>query len=293
MGLNYSMTGVFYNKTLAAKIGMTTPPATLAEFDALLAKAKAAGITPIVQFNGGATGGLLFPLQDLMARLRAAGADQRLDLPEAGRDHRHAVATSRRRSTCSSGSRPATSPTDANAIDYPTMMSKFQHGEGLFMFNGDWESGNLDKQMPGNVGFFLMPPLKAGGKHAAMSAPLTFGIAAKAKHADCAAFFLNWVATNAEGAQDRRHGRRLEPRRARPNLPIPAVKPGTVTGADARGRARSSPRTTARWTSSRTPPARSTRSRWTPRCRSCSPASRRPRACSKAVQADYEKQVKG
>ena len=33
----------------------------------LLAKAKAAGVTPIVQFNGGATGGLLFPLQQLMA----------------------------------------------------------------------------------------------------------------------------------------------------------------------------------------------------------------------------------
>src|SRR6266516_515079 len=66
-GLNYSLTGVFYNKTLAAKIGMTTPPTTLAQFDALLAKAKANGVTPIVQFNGGATGGLLFPLQQLMA----------------------------------------------------------------------------------------------------------------------------------------------------------------------------------------------------------------------------------
>jgi raffinose/stachyose/melibiose transport system substrate-binding protein len=62
MGLNYSMTGVFYNKQLAAKVGMTKPPATLAELDALLAKAKAAGVTPIAQFNGGETGGLLFPL---------------------------------------------------------------------------------------------------------------------------------------------------------------------------------------------------------------------------------------
>ena len=66
-GLNYSLTGVFYNKTLAAKVKMTTPPATLAQFDALLAKAKADDVTPIVQFNGGATGGLLFPLQQLMA----------------------------------------------------------------------------------------------------------------------------------------------------------------------------------------------------------------------------------
>ena len=68
--------------------------------------------------------------------------------------------------------------------------------------------------MPGKVGFFLMPPLKAGGKHAAMSAPLTYGIAAKAKHADCAAFFLNWVATNPTARKINVAGRRLEPRRA-------------------------------------------------------------------------------
>ena len=38
-----------------------------AELDAYLQKAKDAGITPIAQFNGGATGGLAFPLQNLMA----------------------------------------------------------------------------------------------------------------------------------------------------------------------------------------------------------------------------------
>src|SRR4051812_13831294 len=53
-GLNFSMTGVFFNKKLAAQIGMTQPPATLADLDALLQKAKGAGLTPIDQFNGGA-----------------------------------------------------------------------------------------------------------------------------------------------------------------------------------------------------------------------------------------------
>ena len=43
-----------------------------------------------------------------------------------------------------------------------------------------------------------MPPAEADGAPAAMSAPLTFGIAANAKNADCAAFFLNWVAANDE-----------------------------------------------------------------------------------------------
>ncbi len=83
MGLNYSMTGVFYNKKLAAQIGMTQPPTTLAEFEALLAKAKAAGLQPIMQWNASASGGgLAFPLQNLMADYGPTSADQRLDLPE-------------------------------------------------------------------------------------------------------------------------------------------------------------------------------------------------------------------
>jgi raffinose/stachyose/melibiose transport system substrate-binding protein len=194
-GLNYSLTGVFYNKALAAKAGITSTPSTLADFDADLAKAKKAGITPIVQFDGGATGGLLFPLQQLMAIygpptpinnwiFQRPGAN--IDTPS------NLAATQHLQQWIKSGYFNA----DANATDYPTMMSKFQHSEGVFMFDGDWESGNLQKLMPGQVGFFLMPTLKAGQPHTAMSAPLTYGIAAKAKHADCAAFFLNWVTNN-------------------------------------------------------------------------------------------------
>ena len=65
MGLNYSMTGVFYNKALAAKIGMTKPPETVAEFEGLMAKAKAANIPPIIIWNKPVVG-LTFPLQNLM-----------------------------------------------------------------------------------------------------------------------------------------------------------------------------------------------------------------------------------
>nr|BFE50612.1 hypothetical protein GCM10017745_40390 [Saccharothrix mutabilis subsp. capreolus] len=59
-GLSTSVTGVFYNKEIAARLGLSEPR-TLAEFDAALARAKAAGTTPIAGFNGGATGGLTFP----------------------------------------------------------------------------------------------------------------------------------------------------------------------------------------------------------------------------------------
>src|SRR5258708_14249608 len=62
MGLNYSLTGVFYNKKLAAQISMTQPPKTLAEFDALLAKAKSAGLLPIMEWASAKTAmGLALP----------------------------------------------------------------------------------------------------------------------------------------------------------------------------------------------------------------------------------------
>ena len=69
------------------------------------------------------------------------------------------------------------------------------------MFNGDWQNATYDKDLSGNVGFFVFPSGTDGGSIAAMSAPLTYGIAAKAKNADCAAAFLNWVATNETARQ--------------------------------------------------------------------------------------------
>jgi raffinose/stachyose/melibiose transport system substrate-binding protein len=228
-GLNFSMTGVFYNKKLAAQVGMTQPPTTLAELDAVLQKAKDAGITPIAQFNGGATGGLAFPLQNLMAAYGPAGPinDWIFNKPGATID----TATNKQAAQHLQGwIQKGYFAKDVNSFDYAAMMSRFIGGKSLLIFDGDWESGNLDKQMAGNVGFFLMPPAQAGGKQAAMSAPLTYGIAAKAKHADCAAFFLNWVATNQQArtiAVQIGGSHPMGPADAY----MPPVKEGTVTAA--------------------------------------------------------------
>ncbi|RZS91649.1 carbohydrate ABC transporter substrate-binding protein (CUT1 family) [Motilibacter rhizosphaerae] len=228
-GLNFSMTGIFYNKKLAAQIGMTKPPATVAELDSLLQKAKSAGITPIAQFNGGATGGFAFPLQNLMAAYGPAGPinDWIFDKPGATIDTpSNQQAAAHLQEWISKGYFAK----DVNSLDYAAMMSRFIGGKSLFIFDGDWESGNLDKQMAGNVGFFLMPPAQAGGKQAAMSAPLTYGIAAKAKHADCAAFFLNWVATNQQARTIAVQVGGSHPMGAA-DAYMPPVKAGTVTAA--------------------------------------------------------------
>lgn len=196
MGLNFSMTGVFYNKELAAEIGMTEAPKTIDELDAVLAAAKEAGITPIAQFNGGATGGLLFPLQALMASYGPTAPinDWIFHTEGATIDTAENLAAAEHLQRWVEAGYFAD---DVNSLDYSQMMSRFIGGESLLIFNGDWESGNLDSQMAGKAGFFLMPPLEEGGtQFGAMSAPLTYGIAAGAEHPDCAAFFLNWVATD-------------------------------------------------------------------------------------------------
>jgi raffinose/stachyose/melibiose transport system substrate-binding protein len=201
MGLNYSLTGIFYNKELAAQIGMTEPPQTLAEFDDLLAKAKDAGLLPIMQWGSAKSGmGLAFPLQNLMAAygpvepindwiFQKPGAT--IDTPE------NLTAAQHLEQWIKNGY----FPTDINAIEYTDANARFGKGEGVFIFNGDWQNAGYDTDMSGNVGFFLMPPVDAGDPPAAMSAPLTFGIAANAKNADCAAFFFNWVATNETARQ--------------------------------------------------------------------------------------------
>jgi len=228
MGLNYSLTGIFYNKELAAQIGMTEPPKTLAEFEDLLAKAKEAGLLPIMQWGSAKSGmGLAFPLQALMASVGPVEPinDWIFQKPGATIDTpSNLIAAQHLEQWIKNGYFPP----DINAIEYTDANARFGKGEGVFIFNGDWQNAGYDTDMPGNVGFFLMPPAEAGDPPAAMSAPLTFGIAAKAKHADCAAFFLNWVATNEEARQINVTIGGSNPG-GPAGLPMPSVPEGSVT----------------------------------------------------------------
>ncbi|WP_238424392.1 ABC transporter substrate-binding protein, partial [Micromonospora parastrephiae] len=225
MGLGYSVTGVFYNKKLASQVGMTRPPATVAEFEQLLAKAKTSGVQPIVQFNKN-TAGINFPHQALQNQFGdpTQVADWIFQKPGATFDTPAALKATR---TIQKWAQAGYFPKDANALDYAGMVGEFQKGNGLFMFNGDWESANLDKSMPGNVGFFLFPAETAGGKHVAMSAPNTFGVSAKAKHPDAAAYFLNWAHTNAKAREIAVTVGGSSPG-GPSDLPVPAAAPNSV-----------------------------------------------------------------
>lgn len=290
MGLNTSVTGVFYNKDLAARIGLVAPPRTLPQLDEALARAKAAGITPIAQFNGGATGGLVFPLQALMGAhgppeaindwiFREPGAT--IDTPSNLRAARHL------RRWIADGYFPA----DVNAVDYAQMTGRFTAGQALFMFNGDWESGALDARMPGRVGFFTMPPEREGGPSVAMSTPITFGVAARARHPDCVAVFLDWAATDpAARAIGVRVGgsRPMGP----PEAPLPSPEPGTVTAATLAAGARVAEDGGAMDFIANATGAIYAKG-WTPQLQKLAAGEQSPEGLLKAVQDDYERQIGG
>jgi raffinose/stachyose/melibiose transport system substrate-binding protein len=289
MGLNYSLTGIYYNKKQAAEIGMTEAPKTLAEFEDLLAKAKAAGKLPIMQWGSAKSGmGLAFPLQALMASVGPTGPinDWIFQKPGATIDTpSNLVAAQHLEEWIKKGY----FPTDINAIEYTDANARFGKGEGVFIFNGDWQNAGYDTDMPGNVGFFLMPPAEAGGSPAAMSAPLTYGIAAKAKHADCAAYFLTWVASNdAARAIDVKIGG------SNPGGPadatMPAVTEGSVTNETLAagpvvGKAGTSMDFIANSTSSIFAQG------WTPELQKMVGGKQDAAGLLKAVQAEYEREL--
>jgi raffinose/stachyose/melibiose transport system substrate-binding protein len=196
MGLNYSLTGIYYNRELAAQIGMTEVPTTLAELEDVLAAAKEAGITPIMQWGSAQSGmGLAFPLQALMASVGSVQPINDWIFQKPGATivtPENLIAAQHLESWIQNGYFPP----DINAIEYTDANARFTQGEALFIFNGDWQNAAYQADMAGNIGFFLMPSAEEGGAPAAMSAPLTFGIAANAVNADCAAFFFNWVASD-------------------------------------------------------------------------------------------------
>ena len=142
-GLNKATTGVFYNKEQAAQIGMTEPPATLAEFEGLLAKAKEAGLTadhavehpqqrrrsrvPAPEPHGRARPDP--PINEWIYQKEGATIDTPTNL-EAAKHLEQWI-------------KAGYFPEDVNAIEYADSNARFGKGEGVFTFNGDWQNGGL------------------------------------------------------------------------------------------------------------------------------------------------------
>lgn len=189
MGIGFTLTGLYYNKQLAAKAGIAAPPTTLEDLETDMDAARSMGVTPLL--TSGKDGLVFFAYQSLWlgGGMAKAATNWVFDAPDATIDEPQAITAAR---TLQSWSKKGYLSRDVAATDAATAQAQFTEGKGLFFISGNWLAAPLGQQMGDNVGFSLFPPAN-GEPYAAMSDPANFVIPTKAKDADAAAAFLDFT----------------------------------------------------------------------------------------------------
>ncbi|HUN36355.1 MAG TPA: extracellular solute-binding protein [Trebonia sp.] len=198
VGPGFGLTGVYYNKALLTKIGATVP-ATLADLQADMAKAKTKGIAPMIISGPAQT--LAFALQNLLVDYAGSVTtvqNWNYDVPGA---NINTPAFVKAATTLQTWAKDGYFPSDANSLQEADAVSQFDSGTGLFYVSGNWDAPAIDKAAPGKFGFFGFPPATAGGITDAMSASDLQVIPAKAAHPAQAAAFLNFIQTDQDARQ--------------------------------------------------------------------------------------------
>ena len=192
----FSVVGVYYDKAIAAKLGIT-PPTTFAEFQADLVKAKAAGQLPIQL--GNLQGHSAFVFQSVADTVDGAAkaTDWAYGVPGSTIESPGGTAGAQSLATWA---KAGYTPASANGTDLPGSVAAFTKGQGLFLFDGSWDAATIDKAMPGKAGFFPLPGATATAPVTGIGTSVAYAIPTKAQHPDLAAAFLNFMGS-AQAAQ--------------------------------------------------------------------------------------------
>lgn len=193
------LVGVFYNKTILRKLGLSVP-ATFTDFENSLAVAKHAGEIPI-QF--GDTDG--WPgIHEWAAIQERFATDRYMTGFIFGLDYnRLSFATPqnlRAATVVQDWTRKGYFTPDPLAVGYDNSVGRFVKGQGLYMITGNWIVANLGSDNP-DFGFMAMPPISPGGPLVSTGGPgFPLSIASSSPHPDVAAAFIDWM-TNDHAAQ--------------------------------------------------------------------------------------------
>jgi raffinose/stachyose/melibiose transport system substrate-binding protein len=178
---------VYYNKAELKKLGVGVPT-TFEQFDAILPKAKAAGLTPFTVGNVDKWPALHYwyevanqyiskqAMRDMLAREPGAKFKSPGMIASATKIQQWAKA--------------GYFNDDFNGIGYDDSIRQFGQGKALFYVAGSWASNTFYDAMKNNVGVFFMPPRK--GQPLVVTSSGNWGeyVSAKTKDPDLAA---EWV----------------------------------------------------------------------------------------------------
>ncbi|NEE03189.1 ABC transporter substrate-binding protein [Phytoactinopolyspora halotolerans] len=187
-----SLTGVFYNKELAAEAGIEVPPATLDEFEQALETAKEAGQTPIsigALDSGGAHmwAALLnsmMPVDDYRAWV---GGE-----PGGSITGDDALAATEK---FTAWAEQGYFNESANGTDQEASTAQFVDGQSVFLMNGNWAAAQVANEMGEDAGFFLLPGLEPDSPAVGSGFSVSYAISAQTEHPEAAAAFLDFLAS--------------------------------------------------------------------------------------------------
>lgn len=186
-----SMTGIFWNKALGKKIGLTEAPKTMDELESAMKKAKEAGILPMVM--PAKEGGTSYIYQALLVDLAGRDAVQDWIVQKDGAtiDTDEAVQAAEK---IKSWQDAGYFSDDALALDGSTALSRFCDGQSLFFSAGSWYTGSINDALGDDAGWFAAPGMKEGDSGTAnANAVSAFGIPANAKNKNAAAAFIDFM----------------------------------------------------------------------------------------------------
>ncbi len=191
-----SLIEVYYNRNLLKKIGAQVPT-TFADFQTDLAKAKAAGITPISLGNADQAG-ITQPLYSVMDAYGAQSSISNLIYSQGHVPVKASGLTQAITSLKQWAGKGYFTP-DYAGVAAQDAAQDFVNGKGLFHFD---YSGSLPLAagQGHDIGSFLMPRANGGPAVATASSATNFSVSAKSKHAAAAAAFLNF-ASGPQAAQ--------------------------------------------------------------------------------------------
>ncbi len=182
--------GLFMNKETATKLGITAAPATFADLEADLAKAKAGGVTPLMYGTSDGAEPIWLTAQLLIAQ----GKPQLLTDIVNGTSPTLPTETLTAAQTLKKWADAGYFTKGADAFSSNDVIGKFAKGDGLFALNGSWNV--FSSKTPAEAAkFTLVPfPLASAGSAAAIATgDLPWSIPVKGKHADLAAQYIDFI----------------------------------------------------------------------------------------------------
>ncbi|MET8177693.1 extracellular solute-binding protein [Streptomyces sp. NPDC005336] len=214
--------GLFYNKDLLKKAGLT-PPKTWGEFTEGLARLKDHGELPI-QFGNLDKYPAIHTFGVLQDQLAAARTRDTVLGRGDGFDN---AATQDAAATLTDWTRRGYLPKGANGLGYDDAAKRFASGDGAYLMTGIWELTDLKKSMGDKLGIMPPPPAKAGGDPVTTGGQgLAWSVTSRSTHPEVAAAYLDFL-TGAHAADVMtEHG--VLP--AVPGAAAARVKPDTVDG---------------------------------------------------------------